>query len=79
MLWSLARDTLTDHDIVCVIAPTVFPHVQPVDVAQLLEGRQPLLKVKLTHLAGGAAILAFTLPHALLGAFMSSGGTGCAV
>lgn len=41
--------------------------VQAVDIGKLLDGAEPLLKVRLTQLTCGGSILALTLAHAVLG------------
>jgi hypothetical protein len=40
---------------------------QPLDMSQLLSGKEPLLKLQLTHCSDGGSILAATVPHLLVG------------
>jgi hypothetical protein len=40
---------------------------QPMDAAALLRGKEPLLKLQLTHCSDGGSILAATMPHILVG------------
>ncbi|PNH08140.1 hypothetical protein TSOC_005343 [Tetrabaena socialis] len=41
-------------------------HMEPLDPSAALLGREPLLKVRLTHLRGGGCVLALSLHHAVL-------------
>ncbi|KAF8069449.1 hypothetical protein HT031_001565 [Scenedesmus sp. PABB004] len=53
-------------------APRLGPWHQPLDVAALLAGREPLLKLQLTQLADGGCVLAVTMPHLLADASSST-------
>jgi hypothetical protein len=41
--------------------------LQPLDASALLRGKEPLLKLQLTHCSDGGSILAATMPHILVG------------
>lgn len=43
------------------------PCLQPLDVSALFQGKEPLLKLQLTHCSDGGCILGATLPHLLAG------------
>jgi hypothetical protein len=40
---------------------------QPMDASALLRGKEPLLKLQLTHCSDGGSVLAATMPHILVG------------
>lgn len=41
--------------------------MQPLDMSRLLSGKEPLLKLQLTHCSDGGSVLAATVPHLLVG------------
>lgn len=43
--------------------------LQPLDISALIKGKEPLLKLQLTHTTDGGCVLAATMPHLLAGAY----------